>query len=619
MKTFKSIFLFVIYFSFLTLLNAETDEEFLRNIQKKSFDFFWYEVSSSSGVVKDKAINKIYEEDGSTKGSIASTGFGLGVICIGHSQGWITYDQAYERILATLNFFKDKASRKNGFYAHFIDIETGMNEGSELSSIDTALLMAGALFAGQYFRGTEIETLSYQLYESVNWTWMCNTNQFVNHGWSPSGFISYEWNQYDECVILYILAYGSPTYLPYDSPNGWKNLSKAERTVGPYTFIYTAPVNPLFTHQFPQCWVDLRYQSWNSTNFFTNSVKITLANKWFCENAGWGSDYWGLTACHAPAPTNYKAYGIGPTTIETDHTVSVYGSGASVMFTPQESISALRFLYDNYKDQLWGKYGFSDALNTGVNWYDDYVIGIDQGSMVLSIENYLTGMIWDEFMKIIYVQNSLDIMGFSPDSDVTRPDKITDFGVFGNNLEWTAPKDDQGTVIRYIIKYLTRPITKPADWYEAEELSQTLVPKTPGSKESLMVDNIPPGTYYFAIKSVDDKGNKSWLSNSTVSAVINSIRNSLLSGFPNPFNLNQNSTITYRYVIEKQSKVILQMATLNGKIIKEWNRGTESAGYHQFDWDGKDDSGNMIQPGIYILLLKVDNDIIDENTMVVVK
>ncbi|MBU1075829.1 MAG: hypothetical protein KKH98_00960 [Spirochaetes bacterium] len=623
MKTYKVILCFLLILIHSTLFGM-TDEDFLLMVQQNAVGFFWNETSTNTGVVKDRAVNTLYEEDGYVNGSIASTGFGLTAICIAHSHGWLTYEQAYNRILKTLKFFKDTAARKNGFYNHFINIYTGENSGSELSSIDTTILMCGVLFAGQYFRGTEVESMANELYLLIDWYWMCNGDKFVNMGWNSGGFLTAEWANYDEGLLLDVLATGSPTHPPYDSPKCWTDMSRTEVTVGPgvgYTFIRCSGANnTLFIHQFPQCWVDLRKRSVNGTNYYTNSKYATLHNIWYCSNtAGYPENYWGLSASDAPPPRNYTNYGPGPPTVATDGTIAVYGPGASTMFTPKESTEALKYIYNNYQGQIWGKYGFSDALNVSKSWYDDEVIGIDQGAMILSIENYLTGMVWDEFMKIGYILNGLSAMGFTADSDVTRPDTITDLKVFGNRIEWSAPSDSGSRVKKYYIRYLTRPVTNPADWYEAKEISHTLVPQAPGTKETLMVDTLPPGTYYFAVKSEDDAGNKSLLSNSTVSAVINRISNKLLQSFPNPFNLNEHNTLTLRYVLKEARSVKVKLASLSGKVVKEWDRGEEAGGYHQVDWDGKENSGNMIEPGIYVMILEVDGKTIGENTIMVVK
>ncbi|MBN1898080.1 MAG: hypothetical protein JW827_04835 [Spirochaetes bacterium] len=620
----SKVIIITVLFLFSHILHAQTDEEFLRNVQKQSFWFFWNEVNPSTGVIKDRAANVLYEEDGYTLGSIASVGFGLTAICVGHSQGWITYQEAYDRIYTTLNFFLNSASRKNGFYAHFININTGLNVGSEVSSIDTTILSAGALFAGQYFKGTDIEDMAKQLYEGIDWYWMCNGNDpFLNMGWSSGGgFDVNEWDDFNEGFLLDILAVGSPTHPPYNSPTCWTSMNKPVGTSGSYTFIYSPVNNALFVHQFPQCWVDLRNYSWKGINFYTNSIKATLANKEYCEvTLSYPVNYWGLTACDAPPhiPSGYKNYGPGPTIPNPDGTIGVYGPGASVMFTPTESIAALKYIYNNYYSQMWGKYGFMDAMNIYSNWYDDEVIGIDQGSMLLSIENYFTGMVWDEFMKIEYIQNALNTMEFTPDTDVTRPQPVVDFFVIGNRLEWTAPSDNTGTVKKYYIRYLTRAITKPADWYEATELTHEIAPKTPGEKETLMVEGIPPGTYFFAIKSEDNAGNKSLLSNPTVSAEINPIKNTLLQNFPNPFHLKNHDHITLRYVVGKTGSVKLTACSLGGKIVKQWDKGSQAAGYYQFDWDGKDSSGSAIEPGIYILILEIGGKKISENSIVVIQ
>lgn len=632
MKTFK---LFIIFLFLLTSqsLFAVSDAEFLEMVMEKTFRFFWEEADTDTGLIKDRALNDPYIADGEIKASIASVGFGLTGICIGHSRKWISYDEAYERALATLDFFKYYAVGEKGFYYHYLKLTSGSRLGNcELSSIDTALFIAGALFAGQYFKGTEIENLAKELYEAIDWKWICGASDFISMGWKPEtngnykiphdgGFLcTSKWEAYNEGFLADILAIGSPTYPPNNSPKCWTTMQRPVGTYAGYTYIYDEWSNPMFIHQFPQCWVDLRNRTYNGTNYYENSQKAAHVNRIFSVTTNtYVEDCWGLTACDGYS--GYYAYSAQPCSaaVNNDGTISPDAAGGSIMFTPVEAIKALRHFYNNYKNGLWGKYGFSSSFNPKENWYSSYVYGIEQGPMLLSIENYLTGMVWDEFMKISYINNALETMGFVSTSDITRPETISDLQVYGNKLVWRAPSDNQGKVKKYIVKYLSRAITKPADWYEAIEIENCIIPGIPGEKETLFINDIPEGTYYFAVKSEDDAGNKSLLSNSTDDVKINKNENRLLQNFPNPFNLNKNSITTIRYIIQKQGNVRLKLCSIMGKLVKEWLFKNQNQGYHQFDWNGKGKNNKTVEPGIYILLMELNDKNIDEKNIVVIK
>ena len=658
-KVIKFEFLLLViflYFLFLILdsdnsLFGMSDDEFLDMVQRKCFDYFWNTANPDNGLIPNKANNS--SGTGSSDASIAAVGFGLTAICIGHSKGWISYSEAYNRILTTLNFFKNSAPGISGFYYHYLDIDTGERYNNcEVSTIDTALFLTGALFAGQYFKGTQIETIADELYQRANWQWMQNTSSdFISMGWKPEedngggftitwngGYLCiYEWNYYNEGMLLDVLAIGSPTYPPNNSPNCWINMGRPTGSYGAYNnIIYCTPNNPLFIHQYPQLWVDLRRREYNSVNYYTNSIKATLANRQFCidqkssTNKTYSSNCWGLTACDSAS--GYKVYGAPPCS-DTNHdgTVAPTAAGGSVMFTPKESIACLKYIYNTYKDKvwdndpsghtkLWGKYGFADAfnLNTKIgSWCDPYVLGIDQGAILISIENYMTGMVWDIFMLIPYIEDALKEMGFIDTDDNTRPGQITDLKADGTTLKWTAPGDDgySGRATKYIIKYLNRPINSFADWYDADIIENPPAPSSAGTKEEFEIPKSLKGCY-FAIRAIDDKGNKSPLSNSTGSPLSS---HKLFQNYPNPFNPDENKSSVLPYFLTQEGNVKLYLYTLNGKLIKEWDEGSKTSGRHQIEWDGKNKNNEIVSPGIYVLILEINNEVVDEKKIVVIR
>lgn len=391
---------------------SEEDLRFLDLVEQKAFDFFRKEHHPKTGLVKDKANN--FEKDGQPLASIAATGFGLSAMVVGADRGWISKAEAQEYCSKTLRFFLTEMESEHGFFYHFVDWSTGKKTNhTELSSIDTALFLAGALMAGEYFKGTEVERLADELYRRVNFHWMLNGGQTLSMGWNPrEGFIKSRWDQYNESLILYILAIGSPTYrIP---PKSWQRVVKRIGTYGSHVLIYSPP---LFTHQYSACWLDLRNKNDGLADYFENSKVATIVNREFCLDQKthyktYSENVWGLTA--SISQHSYKAYGSEPGGAVHDGTVAPTAAGSSIVFTPELSIKALRFMYDNYKDRTWGRYGFSDAFNLDRNWYAKEVLGIDQGPLLLMIENFRSELLWRFFMKHPSVIRGMELAGFRP-------------------------------------------------------------------------------------------------------------------------------------------------------------------------------------------------------------
>ncbi len=397
-----------------------TDDEFLEMIEKKIFDYFYNEANPDNGLVADRT--KLFEENDFNIASSASTGFGLTAVCVGHARGWLTYEQAYERVYNTLYFFRYTATENHGFFYHWMDMDTGNGAWDmEFSSVDTAWLLCGVLYAGQYFKGTAIETLADAIYRRVDWQWMSNGSQFISMGYKEGAFISSFWSAYNEGMIVNFLAIGSPTYsMPVTC---WTNMDRDRASYGGYNAIWQGT---LFTHQYPQDWLDLRKKHDSFTNYFQNSRNATLQNRAYCiDNMSMFSTYgersWGLTAGD-DVDGGYTAYGIG----NHDGTIQPNAPGGSVMFAPQECIAALRYMHSYWGEKIFGTYGFSDGYNTDPKkssrfnidgmWRDEYAIGISQGAMFCAIENYRSGMIWKEFMNISYIHDAMTAMGFSDEN-----------------------------------------------------------------------------------------------------------------------------------------------------------------------------------------------------------
>ena len=390
---------------------SEEDLRFLDRVERKAFDYFVKERDPATGLVKDKANN--FGADAGHIASIAATGFGLTAWGVGAQRGWISKEEAKNYCLQTLRFALKDLETNHGFFYHFMNGQTGKRtKNTELSSIDTALFLAGALTAGEYFKGTEVEELAHRIYERVDFAWMMNGGKTLSMGWDPvtGKFLNLRWNDYNESFILYLLAVASPTHpIP---PESWHWVKKRIGVYEPYVFIFSPP---LFTHQYSQIWVDLRDKNDGFADYFENSRVATLVNRQFCLDQRakfktYSENVWGLTASLGPG--GYRAYGSGPGQAPHDGTVAPTAAGSSIVFTPELSLGALKFMYENFKDKLWGKYGFSDAFNLDRKWFAREVLGIDQGPLLLMIENYRSGLIWKTFGEHPAVKTGLERIGF---------------------------------------------------------------------------------------------------------------------------------------------------------------------------------------------------------------
>lgn len=380
---------------FITIVQASSDEAFIDKLEYDSLLYFAREANPKNGLIKDSSRP-------GAPASIAAVGFGLTALCIGESRGWVDEKQAYDRVLKTLLTFRDRVPNEHGFFYHFLDMRTGARVwNSEVSSIDTALFLAGALFAGEYFKGTEVEKVARELYERVDWPWMLNGKNVLCMGWMPEkGFLWYYWDSYSEAMILYALAIGSPTYpIPKEAWFSW------ERPVDSYkglevVYCYTGSI---FTYQYSHAWIDFRRLYEGDRNYYSNSVNAVRANREFCiDNAdkfrAYGEDVWGLTA--SLGPEGYRGYGAKPGEAFHDGTIAPCGMAGSIVFDWEKSLDGLKYLYARHKNFLYGKYGFKDAFNIDKGWWAEEYLAIDVGITLIMLENYKTGLVWDKFMRI---------------------------------------------------------------------------------------------------------------------------------------------------------------------------------------------------------------------------
>ena len=384
------------------------DEAFLEDLQKRLFQYFWEQADPRTGLVPDRARTdgSPLDENHQNVGSIAATGFGLTALCIASERHWVDSAAAMERARTTLRFFAERAFQQRGWFYHWLDTKTGERRwNSEVSSIDTALLLGGVLTVRQCFANdSEIVRLATGIYRRLDFRWMLNGDLLLlSHGWRPeSGFLRPRWDTYSEDTILYLLAIGSPTFAI--SPRSWYALWKDRYRYEGHAYFTTIGV-PLFMHQYSHAWIDYRGRKetqGDRIDYFENSVAATLAHRDFCINLahafpGYGPDLWGITA--SDSAKGYLAWGGPPHDPAIDGTVVPSAAGGSLMFTPELSVRALRTMREKYGDKVYGRYGFVDAFNPNNGWVNRDVIGINQGIILLSAENARTGDVWRWFMK----------------------------------------------------------------------------------------------------------------------------------------------------------------------------------------------------------------------------
>jgi hypothetical protein len=312
-----------------------------------------------------------------------------------------------------LNFLWSQLPNENGFFYHFVDMNTGQRlKQSEVSSIDTSILLCGVLTCRQFFKNSQIQSLATQIYERVNWPWMLNGGTTFSQGWTPeSGFIPYRYDTYCELMMLYLLAIGSPTFpVPASS---WDAFARPTISFDGYNFI--SGNDPLFTHQFSHAWFDFRNKRDAYADYFNNSITATEAHKEFCLSlAGEFVDYddnlWGITSSDSQNH-GYVAWGGPPPMGPIDGSIVPCAAAGSLPFVSGGCIAVLRNIRNAYPD-AWQAYSFVDAFNPLTGWYDSDALGIDLGIATLMAENYRTSFVWNTFMSNPEAQAAMAAVGF---------------------------------------------------------------------------------------------------------------------------------------------------------------------------------------------------------------
>ncbi len=429
-------------------------DPFLIDLEERTFRYFWETANPKNGLIPDRYPTPSFS-------SIAAVGFGLTAYPIGVERGYVTREAARQRVLATLRFFHDAPqgpsargeSGYHGFFYHYLDMTTGERyEDSELSTVDTSILLAGVLFCESYFDGpegeeVEIRNLAEQIYDRVDWRWAQPHVPAISHGWTPEqGFLEYDWRGYNEAMLVYLLALGSPTF-PV-GPQAWtewtSTYDKSWRKVFGQEYLAFAP---LFGHQYTHVWMDFRkiqddYMRRRGMDYFENSRRAVyaqqayaIANPLRCKD--YGATIWGITASDGPADFEsadatdkrvFRAYAARGTDAHDDCTLAPTAAVASIPFAPELAIPAVLEMHRRFGQYIYSRYGFVDAFNpsfnfdvplrhghdiAGFGWVDNDYLGIDEGPICAMIENERTALIWRVMRRNPHLRRGLERAGFS--------------------------------------------------------------------------------------------------------------------------------------------------------------------------------------------------------------
>jgi hypothetical protein len=418
-------------------------DPFLTDLEGRTFRYFWETANPANGLIPDRYPTPSFA-------SIAAVGFGLTAYPIGVERGYVSRAEAQQRVLTTLRFFAHETN-EHGFFYHFIDMQTGARASdSEVSTVDTALLLAGMLFCQSYFDGkdyrdVQIRKLTDEIYRRVDWNWAQPRPPAVALAWTPTeGFSQDDWRGYNEAMLVYILALGSPTH-PI-GPQAWMQwTSTYDRhwgTLYDQTYLSFAP---LFGHQYTHVWVDFRgirdvYMREHGLDYFENSRRATYTQRRYAianpkHWQGYGRNIWGMSASDGPGPAHelsqgqghpfmtYAARGVGVGRIVDDGTIAPTAAISSLPFAPEIVLPATLEMYHRFGSSIYSTYGFLDAFNAsyivspnqqhGVGWVDPDYVGIDQGPIVAMIENYRSDLVWRVMRGNLYLQQGLERAGFS--------------------------------------------------------------------------------------------------------------------------------------------------------------------------------------------------------------
>jgi hypothetical protein len=430
------------------------DIALLDTLERRTFDYFWDLSDPRTGTTPDRWPTRSFV-------SVGATGFALTAYPIGVERGYVTRAQAGERTRNTLRFFWTAPQGPEargmtgykGFFYHFLEPATGHRfETVELSTVDTALFFAGALFCQSYFDRRdpveeEIRALTDSIYARIDWAWAVHHPPMIALGWTPErGFLPYDWRGYNEAMLLHVLALGSPSHpVTADTWRAWLSGYQWGTYYG-YAHVGFAP---LFGHQYSHMWLDLRglrdeYMAQRGIDYVENARRATLAQRAYAIAnprgfRGYDAETWGLTACDGPLDTTithngrsiemhtYWGRGASFTHENDDGTICPSAAAASIAFAPEVVLPTLRRMRDRYGEALFSRYGFVDAFNPtltapvrthhgrvvpGVGWFDTDYLGIDQGPILIMLENYRSELVWKTMRRNPHLVRGLKAAGF---------------------------------------------------------------------------------------------------------------------------------------------------------------------------------------------------------------
>jgi hypothetical protein len=433
---------------------TRAEAAFVDTLERRTFEFFWDLADPPTGLMPDRWPTRSFT-------SVGATGFALTAYPIGAERRWVTREQASRRTLHTLSFLwsarqdtaRSATTGYKGFFYHFLNPGPGTRfKDVELSNIDSALLFAGALFCQSYFdrpnaRERRIHSLVDSLIARADWEWFRVRPPLLSLGWKPEeGFLPYDWRGYNETLILFALALGSPTHaVGPETYAGWTEGYHWGSFQGQEYLGFA----PLFGHQYSHVWIDFRgirddYMRAKGIDYFENTRRATYAQRAYAIAnpsgfKGYGADVWGLTACDGPLDGKvtvggrerefhtYEARGACHTRLADDGTIAPTAAGGSLPFAPEICLPALMTMRERFGEHVFRRYGFVDAFNPtldqsmrtpagaiapGVGWFDDDYLGIDQGPILAMIENWRSGLVWRVMRKNTHLRRGLLAAGF---------------------------------------------------------------------------------------------------------------------------------------------------------------------------------------------------------------
>ena len=386
--------------------DPQSDDAFLEDLSRRAFLYFWDQADPRTGLVLDRVrADTVHSKRQSLDvASTANTGFGLTAFCIAAERRWQDPNLIHDRVLASLRHLAYDQPHLRGWFYHFVNRKTGERVWkSELSTIDTALLLAGVLAAGEYYANDpEIPRLARAIYDRIEFDWMYDpTTGLLRMGSYPEkGFLRAEWVDYREATILLLLAIGSATHpIPV---HAWYRFERDSAVFDQYRWVGRGPI---FTHQYSHAWIDYRglrdgppYQ----LNYFDNSIVATRAHRAFCMSLrgqfpSFSKNLWGFSP--SDSEIGYIIWGDVGTKRDIDGSVVPSAVAGSLMFAPDLCLPPLRFMRDQFGETTFGRYGFVDSFNPQTGWANPDYVGIDQGITLLSAENLRSGCVWKWFGK----------------------------------------------------------------------------------------------------------------------------------------------------------------------------------------------------------------------------